>query len=117
MNDGGKSPRNAQEIADFFARERKAQEMMDVFYQSKGHTIVTRKGNKGWDLILQSEDGKQYCVEEKFRFCGKRSDILVEVLQDLVSGDLGWFHHVRCKYLHYVFCDDEDRPFLLWRIL
>ena len=119
MNDGGRSPRNEQEILEFVEKEKAAQEHMDVFYESRGHTIFDRTGNKEWDLILTvngPEKRRQEKIEEKFRFNSWGNDILIEIVQDLSGKNWGWFHSTGCDYLHYVFCTENAKPYKLHRI-
>jgi hypothetical protein len=127
MNPGGKSPQNEQrirrEVQDNFEREKIAQGYMDRFYAERGHKIKDRQGDKKRDLVLtKCKDGqeKDEQVEEKFRFMndehGGYADILIEIIQDLVSGDPGWFTETGCDSLHYVLCTNENIPFKLYRI-
>lgn len=116
MSSGGISLRNEQEKQKFYKQEKQAQELIDKFYLSRGHEIETRKGNKHRDLVLLRGGQQRERIEEKFRFNSFGRDLLVEVMQDLVSGDVGWFSETRCDYLHYVLCDNQNVPYRLYRI-
>lgn len=107
-------PRNAQEVEDFFAREKAMQPFMDAEYLSKGHQIVTRVGTRKYDLILKV-NGKDQLIEEKYRE-KEYDDILVEILQDVISGGLGWYYTTGCDYLHYILCPNWQPPTRYWRI-
>lgn len=63
------------------------QPFADAFYARRGYLIATRIGDKKRDLILQSQAGNHQSIEEKFRGA-VRDDVLVEIMQDAVSGEL-----------------------------
>lgn len=111
------SPRNAQEVKASFAFEARMKPYMDAWYLSRGHRIVTRQGNKQYDLKLVLRGFEdEWLVEEKFRR-GIYGDLLIELMQDVVTGEPGWFHHTRCQSLHYVFCNGErgaEKPALVY---
>lgn len=98
---------------DFTRNEQAMRPFMDDDYQARGHTIVTRKGSKEYDLILRI--GNDQRIEEKYR-SRVYADLLVEIVQDVVTGDLGWFYKTRCDFLHYIFCPDWVQPTDYWRI-
>lgn len=109
------SPRNAQEVSDFFAREARMKPKLDAVYQALGHCVVHRNGNKKYDLVLDILcSGKRKTLEEKFRFDSViYDDIFVEILQDFITCDRGWYYHCEADYLNYVMCPDET-PKLLY---
>lgn len=115
MLTGGKSPRNAAEVNTFFARERRYQPIMDRHYESRGCQVLARDGKQAWDAMLccGTDDFIDF-VEEKFRN-GIFHDVLIELLQDVCSGERGWFYHTECEHLHYVFCLN-DVPQFYYRI-
>jgi len=109
------SPRNAQQVSESFGHERAMQPFADAFYARRGYLIATRIGDKKRDLILQSQAGNHQSIEEKFRGA-VRDDVLVEIMQDAVSGELGWLYHCQADYLHYIMCPDWQRPTLMYRL-
>lgn len=110
------SPRNAQEVKEFFAREARMKPKMDAIYQAFGHCVVHRNGNKKYDLVLDMAcSGVHRTHEEKFRFDEiAYGDVLVEILQDFITCDPGWYYHCEADYLHYVICPFEV-PVTLYR--
>lgn len=102
MSTGTLSPQKEREKQTFFDFEHRCQRTMDRHYQQRGHKIVSRKGNKEYDLILLVNGQIEDRVEEKFRNNARGDDVLVELIQDAISGDMGWFYHTRCQHLHYV---------------
>lgn len=116
MSNGGKSPRNAQEIQENFEKERISAAYMDEIYRSRGHEVVSRDGRQGYDLILLRCGEQEERIEEKYRY-QHYDDLLIEVCQDIVSGNPGWFARTQCDYLHYIFCDPETyRPLRFYRL-
>lgn len=104
---------SVQERRENEALERSAQQLADSWYRARGHEIVDRQGCIGWDLVLRVNN-KEFRVEEKFR-SGNYGDVLVEVVQDIVTGNLGWLYHTRCVWLHYFICEGHV-PQVLYRI-
>jgi hypothetical protein len=90
-----------KEKQEFFDFERYAQQILDGYYESKNHTVDRTTACKLYDCIMDGVDK----VEEKIRQ-EEHNDILVEVIQDMVTYSPGWFYETRCDYLHYVFMND-----------
>jgi len=87
--------------------EFKAQGRMDYWYQSNGFEIISREGTRKRDLVL-ARDGNRIRVEEKYR-TGNYRDLLVEIEQDLVTRDPGWFYSEDMDRLSYVILDEFQR--------
>jgi len=92
------TPNNHAQTRAYTQFERNVQKQLDGFYTSEGYQIL-RRGTKTYDLLL---DGAP--IEEKIR-SKERSDILIEVVQDIVTGSPGWFTTVEATRLHYVMCE------------
>ena len=69
---------------------------MDRFYISKGWEFNRDSACKGWDLILN--DTK---IEEKFIYndCG---NILIEILQDVISFNRGWYYYTTADRVFFI---------------
>lgn len=105
-------------IAEFVELERQSQPAMDRFYRARGHRIVSRRGTKQYDVILDvfGDPNRRELVEEKYRTGHKYNDVLIELIQDVASGELGWFFHTGCDTLHYIWCGALGQPIELQRI-
>ena len=100
-----KSPiRNQEEIDQFVEGEKLAQGYMDIEYHLRGYQIINRNGNRARDLLI-AIDGQEYKVEEKFR-SSDYGDFLVEILQCMITKEVGWFYKTKADILAYVICKD-----------
>ena len=104
-----------REKREFQAGEKVAQRHADLFYARQGYVIASRDGCREWDLQIQLR-GRLWSVEEKFRVGLHFEDLLVEILQDMRTGALGWAYETRCDLLHYFLCDRDWRPALLHQV-
>jgi len=102
------TPNNQKEKKAFLDFEKEIQNNLDKYYLSRNHKIL-RDPDKLHDLKIDGID-----VEEKIRD-GIFSDAAIEIVQDLISGDIGWFTKTECKFLHYIMCL-EYKPIYLYRI-
>lgn len=90
-----------------FDDERRMQVFMDKVYHSTGWGISRNSACKQFDCEL-TKNGKVYRVEEKFLFCEfDYKQGLIEIMQDLETADLGWFYHVVCDFLFWVYCPSD----------
>jgi len=83
------------DIDKYFALERKKHfDFYLPFYVEKNWQVETDNINSGqkndWDVKLEVFAGQYVLVDEKVRI-GEFDDFLVEIIQDMVSGSLGWF--------------------------
>ena len=103
------TPNNREQTRAYTEAERNAQRQLDMFYKNLGQPIL-RQPTKQYDLIL---DG--FRVEEKIRFSnpnspnpsirnGNFSDFLIEIMQDIVTNNPGWFYTTDADKLHYILC-------------
>ena len=99
------TPRNSKEVDDFFAFEAKMQIELDKVYVSLGYE-PTRNPNKQYDLHLMIDD-RSHKVEEKIWQINFYDDFLIEIVQDLVSGNKGWFSTTGCDLISYVVCKNS----------
>lgn len=95
------------EKQEFIKFERKIQRQLDDWYKSKGWMPDRTVSCRHFDLTLNGTT-----VEEKIRQ-EIHSDILVEIIQDMVTNDPGWFYVSDAKLLHYVFAMDSNLEKLL----
>lgn len=93
------TPYEPIEKEQFKAFERKIQKQMDIFYKQSGY-IIRRDGCKAHDLLIDNTP-----VEEKIR-SEKRADILVEIIQDMVTFNPGWLYTTKAETLNYIMCQD-----------
>jgi len=94
------TPINLAEKERFVSFEKKIQRQLDVFYEQMGWQII-RDSQRTHDL---KNNGAR--VEEKIR-SEKRKDFAIEVCQDIVSGNKGWFSTVKASYIYYVMCENN----------
>lgn len=99
-----------QEKQDFFKFEREIQKLLDEWYERRNHKIDRSRSCKQFDLIMDDK----FKIEEKIRDC-IRDDLLIEIVQDLVTKAPGWFTETECDYLHYVFTKDR-KPIKIVRL-
>jgi hypothetical protein len=101
-----------------FDDERCMQPFMDVWYEQRG-LMVDRSGScKKYDCLL-TKGTSSFAVEEKFNFQGiDYPNLIVELSQALETGALGWFYHVACDRLIWVYCPTSrvDPPLVIYSI-
>lgn len=108
-------PRDHETVQQNFDRERACQPFMDADYRRRGHTILSREGTREYDAILLLKGRREERIEEKFRDTDY-GDLLIEIVQDVCTGDLGWFYHTRCDFLHYAICPRWQQLAYYWRL-
>ena len=79
------------------------------FYKKKGWQVLQDNVgfNATWDVKLSGNwNGGAYTVDEKAR---KRSygDFLVEIMQDLKTGNLGWLYKPKDYYFYAIWADED----------
>lgn len=93
--------------------EFRNQGTMDAWYISKGFMIVSREGSLRRDLVLQRGD-RIIKVEEKYRE-KNYGDFLIEVIQDMVSNNEGWYYAEKPDRISYIILDADKKPkFVYW---
>ena len=95
-----------------FDDEKRMQPYMDVFYKSVGYTLDRSGSCKAYDLIVTNLT-QRYKIEEKYLFNDADYDQgLIEIIQDIKTGDFGWFYHTGCDFLFWIYCHEnrELRP-------
>lgn len=97
-----------KELIDF---ERRMQEQMNAFYKSKGFTIDRSQANTEFDVILDygaNDQKRDSYVEEKFRHFNRLENVyddqLIEIVQDIKTGNLGWYYTTRADSIFYIIC-------------
>lgn len=85
---------------ELFAFEKANRQKFDDFYNSKGWRCerVYGKANKDYDCAILV-DNRWYKVEEKY--LRRDGDFLVELVQDTVSGDPGWYYYTKADYIFW----------------
>lgn len=80
-------------------REAEGQALLDDFYRARGYAVDRSVAGREHDLALERA-GRRFTVEEKIRSVAY-DDILIELIQDVPSGNLGWFYTEEFDYLVY----------------
>lgn len=92
-----------------FDWERRMQPHMDRVYLAWGFKVDRSSSCKEYDAVLK-KGGRRIRVEEKYLFTEKKYDqMVVELVQDIVSGDLGWFYHTGSDWLVWIYCPPDHR--------
>jgi hypothetical protein len=86
---------NQQEVNNYFELERKKHfEFFIPFYQEKNWQVIEDNINSekknDWDVKLEIFAGKYVLVDEKVRI-GDYGDLLIEIIQDMKTGKIGWY--------------------------
>ena len=89
------------------AFEKRMDLYMERLYKFYGFGIIW-DGDRQKDLTL-IKDGKKQLIEHKYRYFPDKvfDDILVEIMQDMISHNLGWIYVCGADYLHYIICKGE----------
>jgi len=91
-----------------FDLEKKASAFLDMLYCSLGGEIIKdapKRKFDDWDKVVKFEN-ITYKIEEKTRV-GLWEDLLVELIEDLKTGDLGWFYQTKADKIIYCFYESE----------
>jgi len=112
MDDVGKSVMSQQEINDNFSFERKKHfDFFLPFYQQKNWTVFQDNINSNykndWDVKLEVFAGQFILVDEK-AIRKEWNDLLVEIIQDMESGSLGWYWSKKDYILYGSWIDLEN---------
>ena len=102
-----------------FDLEAKASEFIDKFYKERGAYSIEMAPNRkfdDWDKIVKFKT-ITYKIEEKARV-GVYGDILIEIMEDVTTGDLGWFYQTKAdKIIYIIYQKEEDElPFRVYAI-
>jgi hypothetical protein len=84
--------------------------VMGMYYEYLGYEIIQEAPARvfdDWDRILKVK-GELVKVEEKARR-GEYDDVLVELIEDLKTGDLGWIYQTKADKLIYSFFDNKGK--------
>jgi hypothetical protein len=68
--------------------------------------------------MLTGRKGTPFGIEEKYLFTDRDYDqLIVEIMQDAATGDLGWLYHCKARWLNWIYCPstrrDAPRSFFL----
>lgn len=103
---------NQQEISNYFELEKKKHfDFFIPFYKEKNWIIHKDNiaGNRpiDWDVKLEVFAGRIISVDEKVRQ-GEFNDCLVEIIQDMKTGKVGWIFGEKDYILYGSWTDIED---------
>jgi len=89
------------------AFEKRMNLYMEKLYKFYGFGIIW-DGDRQKDLTL-IKDGKKQLIEHKYRYFPDKvfDDILVEIMQDMKTHNLGWIYGCGADRLYYVICQGE----------
>jgi len=85
------------------------QDKIDTIYKKLGYIVDRSQNCKSFDLKL--DDGFMIeTYEEKFRSKNteKYNDFGIEIIQDIVSNNLGWFYTTKASYIIQIHQDETD---------
>lgn len=88
-------------IDRFVKQEKESQLILNAFYSKSGWIYDRSVACKQYDLLIS---GKR--IEEKFRYANY-NDFLIEIIQDILTENMGWYYTTKCDYLFYIVCDKE----------
>ena len=94
--------------------EAEMQPYMDSWYRSKNLIPDRSVACKEYDLIVTNLKGEKITIEEKFRNRIETDDLLIELIQDVETYDIGWAYKTQCDRLCYCFCN--NKPQLIVRL-
>jgi hypothetical protein len=93
-----------------FDLEKKARKFLTEFYKEKGAYEIIEAPYQpfdDWDRTVKFKN-ITYKIEEKARI-GIWDDILIELLEDVTTGDLGWYYQTKADKLIYCMFLDRDK--------
>lgn len=101
-------------MRETFRGEHIGQAFADThIYPALSYTVVSRAtADRTHDVDLLSADGTPFQAEEKFMRT-HHGKILVEVVQDIESGDRGWYYDVTATRLNLFYCTTDWAPHTL----
>ena len=97
--------------------DKRADPFLNNLYKKLGGEIVSvHPDNKfdDWDKIVKFPN-ITYKIEEKARI-GTYEDVLIEILEDIKTGDLGWFYQTKADRLIYCLFENKDslEPYVVY---
>jgi len=102
-------------MRETFEWEKNMMPFADDWYRAQGVKNIDRSVQcKKYDLIA---DGMK--IEEKFLFSGREyQKVLIEMVQDMSDGSLGWFYHSEADRLAWFYCPSghTERPMSVYII-
>ena len=90
--------------------EKKHREFFLPYYEERNWIVVQDnigKGKYSWDVKLEVRVGEYITVDEKVR-TKNYDDFLLEIIQDMKTGNLGWLFGDK-DYVFYASWDDMDK--------
>ena len=111
-----------------FDDEAKMQPFMDMIYRRWGYNEIRERSCRAFDVelvgALPENSHHKSAIEEKYLFVDNPyNQMLVEIMQDVKSANLGWFYHCRAPWLAWMYCPESrvDPPyeihFIKWPVL
>ena len=103
---------NQQEIKTYFDLERKKHfDFFLPYYQERNWLVIEdniNSDNKNdWDVKLEISAGNYVLIDEKVRK-GEFNDCLIEIIQDIKTGKIGWFFSKKDWVLYGSWADLES---------
>ncbi len=97
--------------------DKRADPFLDNLYKKLGGEITARHPDSkfdDWDKIVKFPS-ITYKIEEKARI-GDYDDVLVEIIEDVKTGDLGWFYQTKADRLIYCLFESEEslEPYVVY---
>jgi len=86
---------------DFKKKEEESRTTMNLFYEFKGWKFNRSYENKVYDLKIN-----EFKVDEKFRYAAY-NDFLIEIVQDVLTLNKGWFYKDEIDRIFYIINDAE----------
>ncbi len=108
------TPRDQEYYKQKQQAEYRAQGRIDNWYYAMGFAEVERDADYQHDVTLR-RNGTRLKVEEKYRD-GDFGDLLVEIIQDVVSNGPGWFYTEKFDRLSYIVMDKNGVPVKIYWI-
>jgi len=85
---------------EFTKKEKQSQLILDTFYINKNWKFDRSVACKKYDLLINN-----VYVEEKFRY-EDYDDFLIEIIQDVITRNAGWYYTTEPGWLFYIVKDE-----------
>ena len=118
-----REPRDFKKDLDESNRLSDSEEIKKTYEKKLNAKIINRRKvtdikqqKKGYDVVLDLDDGKILTIEEKYRFVFF-PDLLLEIKHINDNNKLGWLYHSEAEILAYFQPNQKDGYYLtLWKL-
>jgi len=86
---------------EFTDKEKESQIIANEFYEISNWQYDRTLSCKEYDLLIEG-----YKIEEKFRYIDY-NDFLIEIVQDVITQNMGWYYKTTCDRVFYWVCDTK----------